>query len=169
MSPSILISRYLPHHSLINQEDPDPDLTRFSEKGCGCKRAKGKPCSTLFSRAHYEDYRQQCLALTRDELDLVLLGQIMALLLNDTETGPRSSKKPSPRQRSAMLFHHGGWRICGKTFQKLHGIGMIATTIKGVGACEYHNVIIIILISGKRSLYGCESTLPCNRPHNKGT
>ena len=44
---------------------------------------------------------------------------------------------------------HGGWRICGKTFQKLHGIGMIATTIKGVGACEYHNVIIIILISGK--------------------
>ena len=90
-----------------------------------------------------------CLALTRDELDLVLLGQIMALLSNDTGTGPKSSKKPSPRQRSAMLFHHGGWRICGKTFQKLHGIGMIATTIKGVGACEYHNVIIIILISGK--------------------
>ena len=83
MSPSILISRYLRHHSLVNQEDPDPDLTRFLENGCGCKRAKGKPCSTLFSRAHNEDYRQQCMALTRDELDLVLLGQIITLLSND--------------------------------------------------------------------------------------
>ena len=63
-------------------------------------------------------------ALTRDELDLVLLGQIMALLSNDKETGARSSKAPTPRQRSAMLFHHGGWSICGKTFKKLHGIGM---------------------------------------------
>ena len=127
MSPSIPIPD---NHSLLNQEkDPDPDLTRFLEKGCGCKRAQGKPCFTLFSRAHYEDYRQQCRALTRDELDLVLLGQIMALLSNDTETGPKSSKAPSPRQRSAMLFHHGGWRICGKTFQKLHGIGMIAIII----------------------------------------
>ena len=65
-------------------------------------------------------------ALTRDELDLVLLGQIMALLSNDAETGAKSKKAPTTRQRSAMLFHHGGRRICGKTFQKLHGIGMIA-------------------------------------------
>ena len=62
----------------------------------------------------------------RARLDLVLLGQIMALLSNDTETGARSKKAPTTRQRSAMLFHHGGWRICSKTFQKLHGIGTIA-------------------------------------------
>ena len=49
-----------------------------------------------------------------------------------------------PRQQSAMLFHHHGWRICGKTFQKLHGIGMIAIIIKGVGVhVEYHNSHLI--------------------------
>lgn len=31
-----------------------------------------------------------------------------------------------------MLFHHGGWEICRKTFQKLHGIGMIANIITGI-------------------------------------
>ena len=62
------------------------------------------------------------MALMRDELDVVLLGQIMALLLNDAETGPKVS---TPRHQSAMLFHHGGWRICDKTFQQLHGIATI--------------------------------------------
>ena len=61
----------------------------------------------MFTREH-EDCRQQCAALTRDELDLVLLGQIMVLLSNDAETGARSTKAPTPRQQSAMLFHHGG-------------------------------------------------------------
>ena len=84
------------------------------------------PCSALFPQEHYEEYRQQCAALTRDKLDLVLLGQMMALLSNDTETGARSKKAPTRRQQSAMLFHHGGWRTCGKTFQKMHGIGTIA-------------------------------------------
>lgn len=74
---------------------------------------------SLFTREHYEDHRQLCAALTRDELDLVILGQIMALQSNDKETGARSTKAPTPRQRSAMLFHHGGWRICSKTFRKL--------------------------------------------------
>ena len=105
------------------------------------------------------------MALTRDELDMVLLGQLMALLSNDSVTGPKSSKAPTPRQRSAMLFHHGGWRICGKTFQKLHGIGMIAIIIKGMGVHEYHNYFN----PRQRSLYGCEGTLPCNGPHNKDT
>ena len=77
---------------------------------CGCKRAGGKPCSALFPREHYEEYRQQC-GTPRDELDFVLLCQIMALLSNDAETGARSKKAPTTRQRSAMIFHHGGWRM----------------------------------------------------------
>ena len=54
-------SWYLPHNLLLYQErDPDPDLIRFLKKGCGCKRAaQGKPCSTLFGQALYEDCRQQ--------------------------------------------------------------------------------------------------------------
>ena len=91
------------------------------EKGCGCKRNKGKPCSSLFSRDHYDGMRMQCSELSRDELDLVL-GQIAALLANNSDT---IAPKPLPRQRSSMAFYHGGVQICRKTFQKLHGIGII--------------------------------------------
>ena len=62
--------------------------------------------------------RLQCKELSRDELDLVLLGQISALLSNQAT----NSKKA--RQRSNMAFYHGGVRICRTTFQKLHGIGI---------------------------------------------
>ena len=57
--------------------------------------------------------------LSRDELDLVLIGQISALLSNNQAT---NSKKA--RQRSNMAFYHGGVRICRTTFQKLHGTGI---------------------------------------------
>ena len=35
----------------------------------------------------------------------------------------------------AMLFHHGEWRICSKTFQKLHGMGK-TIIIKGGGMLD---------------------------------
>ena len=79
---------------------------------------KGKPCYTLFSRDCYETVRMQCKELSRNELDMVILGQISALLSNNEST---SALKPLPRQRSNMAFHHGGVQICRTTFQKLHG------------------------------------------------
>ena len=90
------------------------------QKGCGCKRNEGKPCYTLFSRDHYDSVRIQCRELSRDELDLVILGQISALLSSNEST---SARKPLPRQRSNMAFYHRGARICRTTFQRLHGIG----------------------------------------------
>lgn len=66
--------------------------------------------------------RIQCKELSREELNLVLLGQISALLSHNQDTNARN---PLPRQRSSMEFYHGGIRICRKTFQKLHGIGTI--------------------------------------------
>ena len=62
----------------------------------------------------------QCSELSRKELDLVLLGQISALLSSDPDT-----REKKPRQRSNMAFYHVGVRICRTTFQKLHGIGTI--------------------------------------------
>ena len=62
----------------------------------------------------------QCKELSRNELDLVLLGQISALLSHDDTTNAR---KPQPRQLSSMAFFHGGVRTCQKSFRKLHGIG----------------------------------------------
>ena len=113
--------------AILYYVDQDPDLSEFLEKGCGCKRNDGKPCYTLFSRDHYEGLRMQCKELSWDELDLVLLRQISVLLSHDQDTNAR---KPLPRQRSSMAFYHGGVRICRKTFQKLHGIGIGSNTVE---------------------------------------
>ena len=117
----MIIGRGKLTYNVTTRVDQDPDLSAFLEKGCGCKRSKGKPCYSLFSRDHYESMRMQCRELSRDELDLVILGQIAALLAHTSNT---IAPKPLPRQRSSMAFYHGGVQICRKTFQKLHGIGI---------------------------------------------
>ena len=104
---------------LMQQTDADPKLTSFLQQGCGCKRNRGQPCFTAFSRQHYETSRMQCAELSRDELDLVILGQLAALLVNTDNTTAGSGR----RQRSVTTFHHGGVHICRETFLKLHGIG----------------------------------------------
>ena len=89
-------------HKLKSQNDTDPKLTAFLEEGCGCKRNSGKPCSTSFSREQYEMSRMQCAELSRTELDLVILGQIEALLRNTDQT---SAHRPSQqRQLTTMAF-----------------------------------------------------------------
>ena len=46
----------------------------FVAAGCKCKLANGNPCSQLFSASMYRSLRDECHALTRDELDLVVIG-----------------------------------------------------------------------------------------------
>ena len=108
------------------QNDPDPKLTAFLEEGYGCKRNGGNSCSTSFSREHYEISRMQCAELSKAELDLVILGQIAALLKDTTQTG--AHRPSAERQRTTMVFHHHGVPICRETFLKLHSIGKIWCT-----------------------------------------
>ena len=51
-------------------------ITEFTESGCECTTQ----CSKLFSRSHYECMRNQCVELSKENLDMVMFGQIMALL-----------------------------------------------------------------------------------------
>ena len=58
-------------------------IRQFLRTGCGCRWS----CCSKFDRAHYQKMRDQCSELTHDELDLVLMGQIMAT----TVTNERNS------------------------------------------------------------------------------
>ena len=49
-------------------------ISCFVDAGCKCKLANGNPCSQLFSASMYRSLRDECHALTRDELDLVVMG-----------------------------------------------------------------------------------------------
>ena len=73
------------------------------------------PLSQLTRSAdHFRSVRCQMTELTHDELDLVVMGQVMA--------GCFSAEKQE-RGKSYTAFHHNGRRICQKTFLFLHTIG----------------------------------------------
>ena len=46
--------------------------------GCGCHKLKGTPCSRQFSLSYVEEFRALCAELTPAELDMVIMGQLVA-------------------------------------------------------------------------------------------
>ena len=66
--------------------------------------------------------RSETASLTRDQLDLVLIGAVMSVLNSDNESEDKSHKsKHRERIYSSYLF--GGQRICRRTYQFLLGVG----------------------------------------------
>ena len=96
--------------------------TNFTETTCGCKKANGKPCSSLFPLDHYIDLRAQSSFLTHDELDLALLGCIMSTVITD-EYVRDGRHKPAKRRRITTTFTHHAHEVCKTTFCFLYGIG----------------------------------------------
>ena len=60
----------------------DKRMVEFFENGCGCSRWNGKSCVKQFSMSHIQEIQMQCQELSRSELDLVILGQLQALMNN---------------------------------------------------------------------------------------
>ena len=93
----------------------------FVQLTCGCTKADGKPCSGLFSEEHYAELRAQAYFLTHEQLDLVILGSIMATIRKDDISHGRH--KPAKRQKTMMTYMHHGHHLCARTYNFLHGIG----------------------------------------------
>ena len=56
-------------------------IEKFCEEGCGCP----ENCSANYTLHHYETLRSQCSELDHDTLDMVIMGQIMALTTTTQE------------------------------------------------------------------------------------
>ena len=94
-------------------------VVRYVAGGCSCRHGpKNTPCHKLFSATQYREMRDECRELSRDELDMVIMGQLCALTVRDGRT-----QRASDRVRSSTQFRFGGHRICIKTFCFLHNIG----------------------------------------------
>ena len=107
------------------QQQQSDELTKCSEfvrATCGCSKANGKPCSTLFSEEHYADLRAQAAFLTHEQLDLVILGSVMATIHTD-DSILHGRHKPAKRQKTMMTFMHHGHHLCSTTYNFLHGLG----------------------------------------------
>lgn len=93
-------------------------VTQFATRGCNCNLGpKSTPCHRLFTAMQYRDMRDECRELTKQELDLVVMGELRALTLQT-----RKTKRATDRVRSFSKFQFGGHRICLKTFCFLHAI-----------------------------------------------
>ncbi len=97
-------------------------LDQFLARGCGC----ATKCSAQFDRDFYLSKRDEASALTREQLDLVVLGQIQAFLSVDEVIGPSHKHTPTQRRTTRVnTFYHLGKKICRGSFLTLHGIGKI--------------------------------------------
>ena len=96
---------------------------QFYQRTCGCRKADGKPCSTLFTVEHLVDMRGQASLMTHQELDLVLLGSLMTTLHDHDADVIRGRHKPTKRARISSNFMHKGYHVCINTFAFLFGIG----------------------------------------------
>ena len=56
--------------------------TQFYTKACGCDKAQGNPCSSLFTLDYIIEMHAQHSLLSHDELDVVLMGFISSAMLD---------------------------------------------------------------------------------------
>ena len=94
-------------------------VSDFVVIGCGCQLWNGCNCSLQFSSEHFSDIRSYCSSLSHTELDMALLGQIMAL--SDITIKPGYSLLKQKRVHTTYI--HLGKQICRTTFRFLHGVG----------------------------------------------
>ena len=96
-------------------------VARFLQKGCHCKLNAGNPCSSLFTAADLLAARDECRQLTREQRDMMVMGQLRALCQRDENT-QKVKAKNSERQRTTTLYRYGGHRVCQQVFVFLHAM-----------------------------------------------
>ena len=110
-------------------------IQEFVREGCKCDLGPNRsPCSSSITIDHFRSVRCQMADLTHDELDLVVMGQVMAGCFSAV------TFRQQERSRSFTVFHHNGRRICQKTFLFLHT--MSYTRFKAIKASFMANGVV---------------------------
>ena len=92
-------------------------IQQFAQDGCKCNLGPNKsPCCTTITVDHFRSVRCQMLELTHDELDLVVMGQVMAGCFS-RETSAHSG------QQRGKSYTTLAQESAKKTFLFLHTMG----------------------------------------------
>ena len=111
-----------PELCLLDAPTESPDVQKcqeFVEKTFGCHLANGSPCSSLFPLEHCIQLRAQSSFLTRDELDLTLIGAIMSTVIQDDYVRDGHHKN----LKNKNIMHASQEWDMQKTFTFLYNIG----------------------------------------------
>ena len=106
-------------------EEEERKLAEFCATGCGCRLVNGTACSLQFSLEHFATMRGHAAELSWNELNMAVMGQVMAQTHCDLETLNSSKYRHAnkEREKSRTVFYHHGYKVCKATFLFLHGIG----------------------------------------------
>ena len=123
------LPQHQPGHSAVVCEHTDSDkqeaqkVEEFMSKGCGCQYFKRRPCSLQYSLDYVLTMRVNCTELSRKELNLVIIGQVMAFTNSSESLATGSNHREVTRQRSKLKYCHHGQLVCERIFRFLHAIG----------------------------------------------
>lgn len=81
-------------------------VAQFRTVGCGCHRK----CSSQFSHQHIQDMRAQCFELTHTELDMVILGQLVASTNTSSDVAVES--RHLKKERQELQHFPPFWQDC---------------------------------------------------------
>lgn len=84
---------------------------------------RGRPCSRQFSREYVKETRQSFMDLSTSELDMFLMGQLIAFTNSSDGVVVESRHGDQEKRKSYCSFFHQAKPICRETFRFLHGIG----------------------------------------------
>ena len=104
--------------------DEEKVISMFFENGCGCRKWKGKNCIHQFSVKYIQDIRSQCFQLSRQELDMLLFGQLLANADKTEITCTEWRHSPHVRSRMSCSYRHQGKSICLRTLLFIHTTGI---------------------------------------------
>ncbi len=101
-------------------EDQKVDL--FMTTGCTCTKWKNKSCSIHFSRQYVKEKRLSCMDLTSVELDLTIMGQLIACtntrertaLIQENTLQPITTTQPKIENGRIHIFFTKGVRFVQK-------------------------------------------------------
>ena len=92
-------------------------VSAFLSAECGCVRK----CSKQFTTEHVTSVRASCTELSNSELDMAILGQLMASV-NTSSIAARH--KEDERKNVYTSFSHQGKLVCARMFRFLHCVGI---------------------------------------------
>ena len=94
-------------------------VARFVAMGYKCKLNDGSRYHTLFTTSQLQRAHDECHQLTRDQLDMVVMGQLRAVCQSDSMTQKTKARNVKIKHASTQ-YRFGGHRICQATFLFLH-------------------------------------------------
>ena len=92
-------------------------------ESCGCKKWNGKPCSGQFDPMYVRATRLNFRELTNEQLDMAIMGQIIANSDSSETVFTESRHQATTRKKAYTRNSHQGRPICPVMFRFLHGIG----------------------------------------------